>query len=105
MELDLSEEGAGGGRKQESIMVLFFAAARERAGVNEERWLLAEAPRLDLLKAGLFERYPALVPLDAYLRWAVNERFVGPEAFSAEEGALSLQNGDRIALIPPVSGG
>ena len=105
MELDRSEEGAGGARAQESVQVLFFAAARERAGVNEEPWPLAEAPRLDLLRAALFERYPALVPLDAYLRWAVNERFVGPEAFSAEEGSLSLQAGDRIALLPPVSGG
>ena len=105
MELDLSEESAGGEGKQGSVMVLFFAAARERSGVNEERWLLAEAPRLDLLRAALFERYPALVPLDAYLRWAVNERFVESAAFSAGEASLSLQAGDRIALIPPVSGG
>jgi MoaE-MoaD fusion protein len=80
------------------VSVLYFAAARERAGLAEERLATLPPPGtvrvlLELLSA----RHAALVPLLPHLRVAVNQSFVGLDDVVPE--------GAEVALIPPVAGG
>lgn len=80
-----------------AVSVLYFAAARERAGLAEER-LAAPAPgTVRALLAELSARHPSLVPLLPHLRVAVNQAFVGLDEVVPE--------GAEVALIPPVAGG
>lgn len=79
------------------ITVLFFAAARERAGGARE---VLEVPEGTLVRDVLrlvAERHPALAPLLPHLRVAVDQEFVGLEA--------PVRAGAEVALIPPVAGG
>jgi molybdopterin synthase catalytic subunit len=80
------------------IRVLYFAAARERAGTGEEIIELADGADLGGLLAAVEAAHPELGGLRAHLRFAVNQAFV-----KGEDGALS--DGDEVAVIPPVSGG
>ena len=78
--------------------VLYFAAARERAGVSQEQLGTVPPPGtvralLDLLG----ERHTALRHLFPHLRVAVNQTFVQLEDVVPE--------GAEVALIPPVAGG
>jgi sulfur-carrier protein len=84
------------------VQVLYFAGLRDVTGRAEEILDLgargAGVPCTVADLAGLLsERYPALVPHQSSVRYAVNEQF-------AELGA-AVQAGDVVALIPPVSGG
>jgi len=79
------------------VQVRYFAALREALALGEESLEVPPGTRagdlLDLLGA----RRPALAAHRAGLRMAVGTRFVEP--------GLLLQDGDEVALIPPVSGG
>ncbi len=79
------------------IEVLYFASAREAAGVASESLEVPEASTLADLRSLLGDRHPALARALPAARFAVGERF-------APEGSR-LSSGDRVALIPPVSGG
>jgi molybdopterin synthase catalytic subunit len=80
------------------LSVLYFAAARERAGVPREA---LELPGAAVTVAAVLEevgrRHPALAGLFPYLRVAVNQEFVGVSA--------EVPEGSEVALIPPVAGG
>ncbi|NMO20966.1 molybdopterin converting factor subunit 1 [Pyxidicoccus fallax] len=80
-----------------SITVLFFAAARERAGGARQTLEVPEDARVSDVLRLLSERHPALAPLLPHLRVAVDQEFVGPEA--------PVRAGAEVALIPPVAGG
>ena len=82
------------------IEMLYFAAVRERTGKAREAFSLDDAGNLSTLQAALLARYPDLAPLLPHVRWARNEAFV-----AADDLDVPLQAGDRVALIPPVSGG
>lgn len=80
------------------ITVLYFAAARERAGVmREELELPRERATVADVLAILAERRPALRELLPHLRVAVDQEF---QAKGAE-----VRSGAEVALIPPVAGG
>ncbi len=79
------------------ILVLLFAAAKERAGTAQLPLELAiGATAGDLLAAVLAAR-PALAPIAGQLRVAINQRFEGLDAI--------VRDGDEVAILPPVSGG
>jgi molybdopterin synthase catalytic subunit len=79
------------------VTVLYFAAARERAGGAREALEVPEGALVrDVLRL-ITERHPALAPLLPHLRVAVDQEFVGPEA--------PVRGGAEVALIPPVAGG
>jgi molybdopterin synthase catalytic subunit len=82
------------------VEMLYFAVVRERTGRSSERFELPDGATLDTLAAALLERHPTLRALLPHVRWARNEAFVPVDA-----GAQTLVEGDRVALIPPVSGG
>jgi molybdopterin synthase sulfur carrier subunit len=81
-----------------SVSVLYFAALRDLTGTGEERVELPSPPcPVSALLRLLEERHPPLSGRLAAVRVAVNEEFAALDR--------SVQRGDVIALIPPVSGG
>jgi MoaE-MoaD fusion protein len=79
------------------VWVLYFAAARERAGTSREELEVSEEATVSSLLARLAERHPGLGPLLPHLRVAVNQEFASTDQ--------PLSPGAEVALIPPVSGG
>lgn len=79
------------------ITVLYFAAARDHAGISEERFEVAAGATVAGLRAQIEERHAALAGKLGQVRFARNERFV-PET-------EALADGDTVAVIPPVAGG
>jgi molybdopterin converting factor subunit 1 len=78
--------------------VLYFAAARERAGVPQEQLVVVPPPgTVRALLELLGDRHPELRPLFPHLRVAVNQAFAQLEDVIPE--------GAEVALIPPVAGG
>jgi molybdopterin converting factor subunit 1 len=79
------------------VTVRYFAAAREAAGLEGETADLPDAATVETLRRWLRARHPALAPVEAACRYAVDEAFAAP--------ATRLREGAVVALIPPVSGG
>jgi molybdopterin synthase catalytic subunit len=79
------------------VTILYFAAARERAGASSDALDLAEGATAGDALAAACQRHPALRPVAEKLRLAVDQEFAGPER--------KLREGSEVALIPPVSGG
>jgi molybdopterin synthase catalytic subunit len=78
------------------VTVLYFAAARDAAGAAREP--LDPVPvTVGDLRRRLLERRPALGPVLARSRIAVDGQFAGDEA--------PLRDGAEVAIIPPVAGG
>ena len=79
-----------------ALTVLYFAAAREAAGVAREQLDGAVATVADLRRA-LSERHPALARVLPRCRLAVNQEMASD--------AEAVPDGAEVAIIPPVSGG
>ncbi len=80
-----------------NLTVLYFAAAREAAGVAQERLELPGPADVAALRRALLERRPALARVLPRCRLAVDEEL-------AEDHA-PVPDGAEVAVIPPVSGG
>ena len=82
------------------ITVRYFALLRERAGVDAEvvAWE-GPAPDVGRLREHLAGRDPSLAPIlsGRPLLVAVNRQYAA--------GDTRLQEGDEVALLPPVAGG
>jgi molybdopterin synthase catalytic subunit len=79
------------------VTVLYFAAARERAGLrSEELELPAGAKARDALRAAC-AAHPQLPAIAEKLRLAIDQEFASLDA--------PLRDGAEVALIPPVAGG
>jgi molybdopterin converting factor subunit 1 len=79
------------------VRVLLFAAGRELAGAAEVEIDLASGATVAELRRALARRVPALEPLLAHSRFAVDADFVTDDT--------PLAPADEVACIPPVSGG
>ena len=79
------------------VTVKFFAILRERAGISERVLELPEGSTVETATRILVETYPALGEHLPKSATAVNRAYGPRDAV--------LQNGDELALIPPVSGG
>jgi molybdopterin synthase catalytic subunit len=79
------------------VTVLLFGALREAAGAKELSMALPDGAGVAALRRLLFDAQPALRPLAARLRIAVNREFASDDRL--------LADGDEVALLPPVSGG
>ncbi len=78
------------------VRVLYFAAAREAAGIAREE--LAEVPPdVAALRAALAARHPGLARLLPRCRLAVDEEFAGDQD--------PVPDGAEVAVVPPVAGG
>jgi molybdopterin synthase catalytic subunit len=79
------------------LKVLYFATLRDRAGLKEESFRLARGATVADLKLAVIERHPEVEEALRTSICAVNRDFALDE--------LELQEGDEIAIFPPVSGG
>lgn len=79
------------------VTMLYFAAARERAGVSSEPFELADGATAGDALAQACAKHPALQAVAQKLRLAVDQDFAPLDR--------KLHDGAEIALIPPVSGG
>jgi molybdopterin converting factor subunit 1 len=80
-----------------TIHVRLFAVLREKAGTSEFPLQLPEGSTVADAQGPLLERAPALREHIGRVAYAVNRSYVKPET--------RLNDGDELALIPPVSGG
>jgi MoaE-MoaD fusion protein len=81
----------------QEVHVLYFAVARERVGLREERISWPSPAPVHVLLERLVRTHPALAPVVPHLRVSVNQEFATPDAL--------VHPGAEVALIPPVSGG
>lgn len=79
------------------ITIRCFAGVREVLGTPHLALQLPDNALAGSVLSTLSEQYPALRPLAAYVRIAVNNTYASAEA--------PLHEGDEVALIPPVAGG
>jgi molybdopterin converting factor subunit 1 len=77
--------------------VLFFGAAADLAGGAREVELEAGSTTLAELWGALVERYPDLAPMRDSLAFAVNGEYATMDD--------RVEEGDEVAVLPPVSGG
>jgi molybdopterin converting factor subunit 1 len=80
-----------------TLTVLFFAAARDLAGTGRVTLQVPERTTLRDLCQTLELLYPRLVPFLPRCSLARNGELAA--------GENVLENGDEIAVLPPVSGG
>lgn len=80
------------------VSVHYYAAAKELAGCESSTFEFAPAsvPQTELRRA-VIDRFPSLAVFLERMRLAVNGDFV--------DASQSLQDGDRIDVLPPVAGG
>jgi molybdopterin synthase catalytic subunit len=79
------------------IRVLFFGFAHDVTGFAQEEAEVPEGVRLDDLWKEYQNRFPRLAEMADSLLIAVNEVIAKP--------SRTLQEGDEVAFLPPVSGG
>ena len=77
--------------------MLFFAQAREYAGVASAPLALADGGRVRDALDALVGTYPRLAPLRAHLAVVLDGTLVRADD--------ALVDGGELALLPPVSGG
>ena len=80
-----------------TVRVRFFASLRERLRQNDIEWQLADGSTVGDLWHALCATHPELTLVGASISFAVNHEYV--------ERDHTLNHGDEVALIPPVSGG
>ena len=80
-----------------TVRVRLFAVLREKAGVSECALELPEGSTVFGARSALLARLPALRDHIDRVAYAVNQSYVKLHA--------CLNDGDELALIPPVSGG
>mmetsp|Transcript_17264 Transcript_17264/g.30417 ORF Transcript_17264/g.30417 Transcript_17264/m.30417 type:complete len:83 (-) Transcript_17264:154-402(-) len=80
------------------VEVLYFARARDLLkGTDRESWEVDSAWTTSDLQVALLRKHPVLENLLTTCAWALNEEYV--------DGPRQLNDGDQLALIPPISGG
>ncbi len=79
------------------VTVRFFAGHRDIVGAGERQIELAPGATVGALWSQLVAEYPRLGGFTGRLLYAVNQQFATPDT--------TLQPGDEVAFIPPVSGG
>ena len=79
------------------ITVRFFALTHDLTGTEEIILHLPTNLTQSLFLDQLLAKYPQLKKWKNHLRVAVNYEYISPE--------YVFQNGDEVAIIPPVSGG
>lgn len=80
-----------------TIQVLYFAQVAELTQKRQENWPLEHATPVHSWLHQLIQSYPALAPLQARLKIAINQYHVEHDAV--------IQPGDEVAVFEPVTGG
>ena len=80
-----------------TINALLFGQARETVGAADVKVELEQPATVATAFAALIARHPKLAAMERSLLFAVNEEYAGREQL--------LNEGDCLAVLPPVSGG
>lgn len=80
-----------------TVTVKLFAAYQDAFGVPELKLTLPLGTTVAEVRDRLLQAHPELEQWRSLTRFGVNFQFVEPD--------WTLQNGDEVVLIPPVSGG
>lgn len=79
------------------LRVCLFATYRDIVGAKDVAWSAEPGTTVAQFLDAFLRRHPRLAPHRETMMVAVNQAF-------AEPGTV-LQDGDEVALLPPVSGG
>lgn len=79
------------------ITLILFASAREIAGREKVEVELKEGARIGDCKEALLKMFPAIKKIIDKCSYAVNMDIKGEDSL--------LNEGDEVAVLPPVSGG
>jgi molybdopterin synthase catalytic subunit len=85
------------GNSQIQIHVLFFGAARDAAGAEEMDIELEAPATAATAREEILAAYPELQRFGKSLLFAVNQEYA--------EASRTIDDGDELAIFPPVSGG
>ena len=88
---------AAAANKQITVRVLFFGAARDAVGQSEVDFVLQGSPNAAGAFAQVVASFPGLGRFGRSLLFAVNQEYARPDG--------AVNEGDELALFPPVSGG
>jgi molybdopterin converting factor subunit 1 len=80
-----------------TIRVRFFAILRDRAGTAATTLDLPADATVQTAAAALIRQFPAIEPYLTRCAYAVNQSYMPSDT--------PLNEGDELAIIPPVSGG
>ena len=84
-----------------TVKVLFFAKARELVGISEATIAIPSRCGVRTVSELLEQKFSQLGSLERRFILALNEEYVDLDG----EADLVTKNGDRLAVIPPISGG
>lgn len=79
------------------ITVVYMGGSRSQSGCERESLKLAGGATVAQAAEQVVQRHPALSPYLPSVRWAKNYEFAAADD--------TLQDGDELALLPPVAGG
>ncbi|ORZ26494.1 hypothetical protein BCR41DRAFT_348391 [Lobosporangium transversale] len=79
--------------------VLYFASAKDASKTDSDKFEWVEGITSQDLSQLLLDRHPALATVLKTSMFAVNMEYMD------QDQAWTVQPGDEIAIIPPVSGG
>lgn len=99
MEYRASDEKAGD-EKSQAVKVLFFARAREIAGLSETTLKMEDTHSLKTITdcvECITRQFPGLQEISSCMLVALNQEYA--------DGSSIVKDGDELALIPPISGG
>jgi MoaD family protein len=83
--------------EQVKVKTVYFAQAREVAGIKEDDFVLTVPATVGDLFSLVLNAHPEISKITGIIRPLVNGRLA--------TGDTELKDGDRVAIVPPVAGG